>query len=248
MRRKPLVGVNSDFRAGKNNSPSFSYLSVGYCDALTKAGAIPLVLPPLEQPEDIESLLDRLDAVVLIGGADLDPRRDGYMLHPSVRLMDPRREDFDRTLVDLIAQRRLPVFGIGAGMQLLNVAAGGTLFLHIPEDSPQALPHIDPIDRAHRHSLEVMPGTLLERVYGDGEIRVNSMHHMAVDDLGQGLRVTARCPDGIVEALESVSENWFVLGTQFHPEGDFATALDQRIFDEFLVGVTGEVRESRLVA
>ncbi len=248
MRRKPLVGVNSDFRTGKNDSPSFSYLSVGYCDALTEAGAIPVALPPLEEPADIESLLDRLDAVVLIGGADLDPRRDGYMLHPSVRLMDPRREDFDRTLVDLIAQRRLPVFGIGVGMQLLNVAAGGTLFLHIPEDSPRALPHIDPIDRAHRHSLEVVPGTLLERVYGDGEIRVNSMHHMAVDDLGQGLRATARCPDGIVEAVESLSEDWFVLGTQFHPEGDSATALDQRIFEEFLAGVTGEVCAPRLVA
>ncbi len=248
MRRKPLVGVNSDFRVGRDDSPSFSYLSVGYCDALTEAEAIPLVLPPLEQPADIEGLLDRLDAVVLIGGADLDPRRDGYMLHPSVRLMDPRREDFDRTLVDLIAQHRLPVFGIGVGMQLLNVATGGTLFLHIPEDSPRALPHIDPIDRNHRHSLEVVPGTLLERVYGDGEIRVNSMHHMAVDDLGQGLRATARCPDGIVEAVESVSEDWFVLGTQFHPEGDSASALDQRIFEEFLVGVTGEVREARLVA
>ena len=88
-------------------------------------------------------------------------------------------------------------------MQLLNVSQGGKLFLHIPEDLPKALPHNDPLDPAHRHALEVVPGTLMERVYGDGEIRVNSMHHMAIDEVAPGFRVTARCPDGVVEAIES---------------------------------------------
>ena len=85
-----------------------------------------------------------------------------------------------------IAKRRMPVFGIGVGMQLLNVSQGGTLLLHIPEDMPKALPHKDPLDPAHRHGLEVVPGSLMERVYGDGEIRVNSVHHMAVDDVAPG--------------------------------------------------------------
>jgi len=94
----------------------------------------------------------------------------------------------------------------------------------------------------------VEPGSLMERVYGDGEIRVNSMHHMAVDDVAPGFRVTARCPDGVVEAIESVIEDWFAFGTQFHPECESASALDIRVFEEFLVGITGQVVEARLVA
>jgi putative glutamine amidotransferase len=246
---KPLVGLNLDYRAARKDQPAFAFLCAGYFDALAKAGAIPVVLPPIEDEGDLDRILDLLDGVVLIGGADLDPRRDGFMLHPSIRLLDPRREDFDRTLMKLIARRRMPVFGIGVGMQLLNVSQGGNLFLHIPEDMPRAIPHCDPTDPNHRHALVVTPGSLMERVYGEGEIRVNSMHHMAVDEVAPGFAVTARCPDGIVEAIESVLEDWFAFGTQFHPEADSATALDLRIFEEFLAGITGrEIEEVRLVA
>ncbi len=248
MNRKPIIGVNADYRSARKDAPAFSYLCAGYFDALTKAGAIPLVIPPIMDEDDIDRVLDLLDGVVLVGGADLDPRRDGFMLHPSVRLLDERRETFDRRLVRLIAQRRLPVFGIGVGMQLLNVSQGGNLHLHLPEDLPRSLPHVDSLDPAHRHALEVEPGSLMERVYGEGEIRVNSMHHMAIDEVAPGFAVTARCPDGIVEAIESTQEDWFALGTQFHPEAGSASALDLRIFEEFLVGITGEVSEVRLVA
>ncbi len=116
---------------------------------------------------------------------------------------------------------------------------------------PKAMPHKDPLDPAHRHALEVVPGTLMERVYGDGEIRVNSMHHMAVDEVAPGFMVTARCPDGVVEAIESTMPDWFALGTQFHPEAETASALDLRIFEEFLDGVKAagsQVEEMRLVA
>ncbi len=248
MSRKPLIGLNAEFRSAKKDSPSFSYLSAGYYDAIVAAGGIPVVIPPLKDDEDLERVLDLLDGVVMIGGADLDPRRDGFMLHPAVRTLEGRREDFDRRLMNMIAVRRTPVFGIGVGMQLLNVSQGGNLFLHVPEDLPKALPHKDPLDPAHRHALEVVPGTLMERVYGEGEIRVNSVHHMAVDEVAQGFVVTARCPDGVIEAIESTHEDWFALGTQFHPESDSASALDLRIFEEFIMGVGGEVPALRMVA
>jgi putative glutamine amidotransferase len=91
--------------------------------------------------------------------------------------------------------------------------------------------------------------SIMERVYGEGEIRVNSMHHMAIDDLATGFRVTARCPDGVIEAVESTREDWFAMGTQFHPQSDSASALDLRIFEEFVVGITGhEMAEMRMVA
>ncbi|MBN2577696.1 MAG: gamma-glutamyl-gamma-aminobutyrate hydrolase family protein [Pirellulales bacterium] len=239
MAAKPLIGLNGEYRASKKDTPAFSFLAAGYYNALMKAGAIPVILPPLVDEEDIGSVLDRLDGFVLTGGPDLDPRPDGYMIHPSMRLLDPRRESFDRLLVRQVADRRLPVLGIGCGMQLLNLTLGGNLFYHLPEDLPKALPHVDVMDPQHRHALVVEPGSLMERVYGDGEIRVNSMHHMAVDEVASGFAVTARCPDGVIEAIESQNPDWFAFGTQFHPESDSATALDLRIFEEFVAGITG---------
>lgn len=248
MRTKPLIALNADYRSAKKDSPAFSYVGAGYYDAILKAGGVPVILPPYAEEEDLEQVLALVDAVVLAGGADLDPRRDGFMLHPTVRPLDPRRENFDRLLVRHVKQRRLPVFGIGVGMQLLNIVQGGNLFLHLPEDMPKALPHKDPLDSAHRHALVVEPNSLMERVYGEGEIRVNSLHHMAIDEVGAGLRITARCPDGVVEAVESTMDDWFVLGTQFHPESESASALDQRIFEEFLDGIREGAHELRLVA
>lgn len=248
MNSKPLIGVNADYRASRKDAPAFSYLCSGYFDSLTKVGAVPILLPLLEDEDDISRVLDLLDGMVMIGGGDLDPRRDGFMIHPSIRILDPRREEFDRKVMRQIGDRRLPVFGIGVGMQLLNVSQGGNLFLHVPEDLPRALPHMDPMDPSHRHALEVTQDSLMERVYGEGEIRVNSMHHMAIDELAPGFAATARCPDGVVEAIESTMDDWFAVGTQFHPENDSASALDLRIFEEFVAGVTGAVTEMRMVA
>jgi len=246
MDGKPLIGLNADYRSTRNSA--YAFLGAGYFDSIIKAGGVPMVIPPLEDRNDIERILDMLDGIVLCGGGDLDPRNDGFMLHPSQRLLEQRREDFDRLLAQLLYERKLPTFGVGCGMQLLNVTLGGNLFLHIPEDLPKALPHLDAMDPGHRHALEVEPGSLMERVYGEGEIRVNSMHHMAIDELAPGFEATARCPDGVVEAIESNMDDWFVLGTQFHPQGTSATALDVRIFEEFIAGITGNVVDMRMVA
>jgi putative glutamine amidotransferase len=248
MQTKPLIGLNADYRAAKKDAPAFSYVCAGYYDAIVKAGGLPIVIPPLDDQADLDRIFDLLDGLVMIGGADLDPRRDGFMLHPAVRLLDSRRETFDRRLVRMASDRRLPLFGIGVGMQLLNIAEGGNLFLHIPEDMPKALPHRDSLDPAHRHALEVVPGTLMERVYGEGEIRVNSTHHMAIDEVAPGFIVTARCPDGVIEAIESVQPDWFAFGTQFHPESESASALDMRIFEEFVEGIQSPAGAVRLAA
>ena len=234
---KPVIGINADFRRAQGNQPAFTYIAAGYYDCIAAAGGIPLILPPCQEEGDVYTMLDKLDGVVLIGGADLDPRRDGFMLHPSVRPMEPRREVFDRMLMRVAGERRLPVFGIGAGMQLLNLSQGGNLFLHIPEDLPDAIPHRDAQDIGHRHSLDITPGSIMERVYGEGEIRVCSRHHMAIDEVAPGFDVTARCPDGVIEAIESNQSDWFAMGTQFHPESDSASALDLRIFEEFIEGI-----------
>ncbi|MDR1484559.1 MAG: gamma-glutamyl-gamma-aminobutyrate hydrolase family protein [Planctomycetaceae bacterium] len=248
MPRKPLIGVNSDYRASQRNVPAISITCSGYYDSVLKAGALPVVIPPYPENKQLNSnldqILDHLDGVVMVGGADLDPRRDGFMLHSSVKLLDERREIFDRYLIEKVAERRMPLLAIGTGMQLLNVSQGGTLFLHIPEDLPRALPHRDAMDANHRHALVVEKGTLAERAYGDNEIRVNSMHHMAIDDVAPGFLVTGRCPDGVVEVIESLHRDWIAVGTQFHPESISATAMDLCIFKEFIQDVVEAKRRS----
>jgi putative glutamine amidotransferase len=248
MRRKPLIGLNADYRPSRKEGPALSFVPAGYYNAIEAAGAIPVILPPLQERVDLARVLDLLDGFVLVGGGDLDPRRDGFQLHSAVRPMDARREDFDRLLIELIAERRMPLLGVGAGMQLLNISQGGTLYLHLPEDLPEAIPHRDPQDPEHRHGLAVVFGTLMERVYGDSEIRVNSMHHQAIDDVAPGFAVTARCPDGVAEAIESTMDDWFAVGTQFHPEAESASALDVRIFEEFIEGIAAPAKSMKLVA
>ena len=119
-------------------------------------------------------------------------------------------------------------------MQLINVLLGGSLYLHLPEQMPQAMPHRDETGDAHRHLVLVEPGTQFEEIYGEGELRVNSEHHQAVHKLGEGLRVGARSPDKVIEGIEETSPDWFCLGVQWHPESDTATALDMQLFDAFI--------------
>ena len=250
MTCKPLIGINADYRAAARNMPAYSYVAAGYFQSVFKAGGIPVILPPMDDSDSIRTALDALHGFVMIGGADLDPRNDGFMLHPSVRPLDPVRETSDRLLIAEISERRLPLLGIGTGMQLMNIYQGGNLFLNIKEDLPNAVPHHDPQDPNHRHTLDVESDSLIGRVYGDGEIRVSSRHHMAIDEVAPGFRVTARCPDGVIEAIESEMMDWFAVGTQFHPECAAASALDIRIFEEFVDGARDRmtVEDLRLVA
>lgn len=234
---KPVIAINADFRGATHSQAAFSYLAAGYFEAISSAGGIPIVLPPSIDNEGLQQILENVDGCMLVGGADLDPRNDGFMLHATTKPMELTRERFDRRLALEIMERRIPVLGIGVGMQLLNCICGGNLFLHIPEDVPNALPHRDPQDPEHRHSLVIKSDSLIGRVYGEGEIRVTSRHHMAVDEVAPGFRVTARCQDGVIEAIESEMVDWFAVGTQFHPECNEASALDVRIFEEFIEAI-----------
>ena len=242
--RLPRIGHTTAHKPERNDVQGVSFVFDGYLRGLVEAGAVPVLLPNCHNFDVTLEQLDDLDGVVFVGGGDLDPRNDGYMLHPYTRPMPPEREKFDRALMREVARRRLPVLAIGVGMQLLNVDQGGALFLHIPDDIPHAFPHRDPMDPYHRHGLTIEKNSLLDRVYGDNDVRVSSMHHMAVDDVAPNFLVSARCPgDNVVEAIESTYEDWLAVGVQFHPESTAASVLDRRIFHEFVKGV-GKFRET----
>jgi putative glutamine amidotransferase len=123
---------------------------------------------------------------------------------------------------------------IGLGVQQLNVALGGNLYLHLPEDLPRAMPHADPNGGLHRHLVLLRPNTRLDEIYGGGELRVNSCHHQAVREVGEGMRIGATSPDGIIEAIETTDPSWFCIGVQWHPESETASALDMQLFESFV--------------
>jgi putative glutamine amidotransferase len=148
--------------------------------------------------------------------------------------MAARRDDSDRVLIRRLFERQLPVLAIGVGAQQLNLACGGALYQHLPEDLPRSLPHLDRSGQAHRHLIRFEPGSRLEEIYGGGEAMVNSGHHMAVRSAGAGLRIAARSPDGVIEALEWEAPDWFCVGVQWHPESETASALDMQLFEAFI--------------
>jgi putative glutamine amidotransferase len=231
---RPRVGINADFVPAGKTTSAHARLHAGYFDNILTAGGLPIILPPLGQEKELDVLLDMLDGVVLSGGLDLDPRRWGQLPHAAVQPMAPRREDSDRILAQRIIARKLPLLAIGVGMQMLNLLFNGTTFLHLPEDMPRAMPHRDPTGAPHRHAILIEPGTRLEEIYGPGEIRVNSHHHQAVRQVGAGLRLGARAPDGVIEAIETVDPGWFCIGVQWHPESETASALDMQLFEAFI--------------
>lgn len=232
---KPVIGVTGDFRPERYDGAALSWFNTGYYDSVMGAGGIPVLLPPMENEDDLRQMMDRLDGIVLSGcNLDLDPLRMKMHPHPAVKVMPKRREDFDRRITEMAIQRRMPILAIGSGMQLVNVMCGGSLFQHIPEDLPRSIHHRDPVEKNLRHVLEIVPGTRVDMIYGPGEVRVNSNHHMAVHQLSSRFRVSATCPDGVIEAYESIEDDWFCLGVQWHPESNTASALDLQIFEAFV--------------
>jgi len=234
IQNRPLIGINTDYRAVAKGRAAQSHLHSGYYDILLTAGALPIILPPVTKEADLAPILDRLDGVLLTGGDDLDPRKMGLAPHPSITLMNDRRETADRLLCKLVQQRRMPVLGIGVGMQELNVVNGGGLYVHLPEDLPRGIPHQDPQGGVHRHTVIMDPGTRMEEIYGPGEIRVNSYHHMGIRKLAPIFRQAALAPDGLIEAFEGKDPSWWVVGVQWHPEAEGTISLDTQLIEAFV--------------
>lgn len=211
---KPIIGIGTDVQSPSGERErAFVYLT--YVEALRRAGAIPVLIPP--QPENAAELVNELDGVLLAGGFDCDPSLYGEDPHPTVEPMDTRRQMNDVTLAKAARDHGIPVLGICLGVQVMNVAAGGSLVQDIASQVETEIEHAsEPEDRA-RHEVIVEGGTTLSNILGERELTVNSSHHQAIGRIGEGLRVTAHAPDGVIEGLED-PRHPFYLGVQWHPE------------------------------
>ena len=229
MKKKPVIGVTLDGeKPGGYSKYPWSALRANYAEAIAGAGGLPVALPHL--PALAEDLLDRIEALVVTGGAfDVDPALYGDTArHASVTLKETRTAT-EQALVRGALARNMPVLGICGGEQLLAVVLGGALIQHIPDSVPNALAHEQPNPRDQAgHSVAVVPGTLLHRIVGTGKMQVNSSHHQAVLGAGPRAVVNARATDGVIEGIEDTAYR-FCLGVQWHPEFHIDPG-DARIF------------------
>jgi putative glutamine amidotransferase len=230
---RPVIGITLDAEppGGYSKLPWYA-LRENYCEAVARAGGLPLLLP--HEPDLATDYLARIDALLITGGAfDVDPALFGASSkHPTVKTKG-KRTAFEYAITRGAHESDKPILGICGGEQLLNVVLGGTLVQHIPDEIANALAHEQPNPRTEPgHNVRVVPNTLLHRVAGALELPVNSAHHQAVKDVGPGIVVNATAPDGVVEGIEDPRRR-FCLGVEWHPEYSISPA-DDRIFDAFV--------------
>jgi putative glutamine amidotransferase len=217
---RPAIGIVCG-RYLRTGASALAGIGEKYLSAVEAAGGIPLLIHLTADPVVLEAHYQRCDALLFAGGGDVDPAHYGAAAHPQLGTIEPLRDDVELALARRAAEAGKPLLGICRGIQLLNVALGGTLYQDIPAELPAALDHYasrkDP-DRAHlAHPLALAPDSWLAMQLGTRELAVNTFHHQALRDVAPGLRVTGRAPDGVIEAVEAAGPG-FAVGVQCHPE------------------------------
>ena len=180
-----------------------------------------------------KNIIEKMRGLLLLGGVDIDPKTYGGTMHEKIGKTEPARDRLERELLEATQTHRLPVMGICRGMQMINLFSGGTLHPHL-HDLDLSAPH--PHTPLPMRNVQIEPGTRLHRIVGVSTLRVNALHHQAVDRLGEGLRVAARDENGIVQALEG-TEGPFWLGVQWHPEYMPYAWHTRKIFAAFAAAV-----------
>ncbi|HEX3927189.1 MAG TPA: gamma-glutamyl-gamma-aminobutyrate hydrolase family protein [Gemmatimonadales bacterium] len=214
---RPRIGVAGVTR--ESNGQTRTGVNVNYVRAVLAAGGLPiLMLPEFSVPETVE-LFGECDALLLTGGEDVSPEYYSAAPHPKLGTVDQRRDVNELALIAEARARDLPILGICRGIQICNVAFGGTLIQDIPSERPGTLDHDPAGARAQRsHRVDIEEPSRLAEIMGVTSLDCNSFHHQAVDRIGDGLLATARSPDGLVEGLESANHDDWIVAVQWHPE------------------------------
>ena len=213
---KPMIGITCGHTSDADGR---YYVNEPYVRCIEAAGGMPFLLPALKDDNDIKGLLQHVDGVLLPGGADIDPGHFGEEPLQGLGTIEPERDRLELSIARLALEWEIPILGVCRGIQVLNVAAGGSLYQDIPSQiNGQHLQHSQKAPRWYAtHTLNIEPGSLLEQVLGTVRVKVNSFHHQAVKIPAAGFSITAKSRDGVIEGLESHSHR-FACGVQWHPE------------------------------
>ena len=227
MQQRPVIGIPMQTLQAIDGIPESLPMSwvmnQRYVLTLTSVGAVPWMVPLLGDAGTLREVYERLDGVFIAGGVDMDPGTYGEETSPLCGRIDPPRDQAELALVRWAMEDRKPVLGVCRGLQVINVAAGGTLYQDLAAELPDSIKHdYFPGAGGHArdflaHEIRIEGRSHLHQSFGCEEIRVNSMHHQAIKQLGEGLVPTAWAPDGVIEAAES-REHPFLAGAQWHPE------------------------------
>lgn len=236
-----IIGLStSEMRAPERirhdprSEPAGRELALGltYPDAIRRAGAVPVVIPPMDAA-GIEPLLDGLWGLCLSGGPDLHPATYGADPHPALGPTEPHLDRFEIALLRAAEARDMPVLAICRGLQVLNVSRGGTLTQDLPSERPSDVEHRQPQSGSTpTHAVTLEAGSLAAGCLGVHDARVNSFHHQAVDRLGRGLRAVGWAPDGVIEAIEATDRS-FTVAVQWHAESMVDSAEQARLLEAF---------------
>jgi putative glutamine amidotransferase len=231
--KKPIIAITTNFTSSELLNKPVS----AYADAVTGAGGTPHLLPrdiPLSQ---IGSQRNGFAGLILSGGGDIDIRYFNGEPNPAIGEPSPQRDALELALVKLALETDCPVFGICRGIQVLNVALGGTLYTDIPSQYKTSIVHSTPANLGRQflaHEVEIDEDSQLAHILGSNRIEVNSFHHQAIKELAKGLKVTARAIDGLIEAVELTGARKPVFGVQWHPENLQAMPVHKALFLEFI--------------
>jgi len=242
---RPRIGITCSRRTGgawglNSRGHFMDYAYAEYSEAVLDAGGAPFIIPVAQDEASMGSLLDGMHGLILSGGADIHPRYYGEEPQRGLGQVDEPLDRMELLAARLALARNLPVLGICRGVQLLNVALGGTLHQHLPAQIPDCLDHALAADKAvNAHTIRIEPGTHLHRILGKKEVWVNSGHHQAVKDLATGCVVSARARDGVIEAIE-VADRPYVIGLQWHPEGTWREDRHSQKLFRSLVQAAGQ--------
>jgi putative glutamine amidotransferase len=231
----PLIGITSSHTSTNGVLPVFG-VSASYLKAVADAGGLPVIIPLVLSNAQLDELLARLDGVLFPGGGDIDPALFNGQPHAEVYGIEPERDRVELHLAQRAAEQNKPFFGICRGIQVINVALGGTLYTHITDQHPQALRHAwyPNFPREHlAHTVRVQGGTHLAAALGKTAVETNSLHHQGVEQTAPALTPVAWAPDGLVEAVE-LPNHRFGLGVQWHPENLQAYAEMRGLFQSFV--------------
>ena len=230
MRINPLIGIAPGYFVKEN--AYWHMTRETYSQSIWKADGVPLLLTYPEKEHHVSNIADQLNGLILTGGPDLPIKIYGgapYDLKGE-EPMHPARVSFDRKIFDAFAKRNKPILAICAGIQLINIMNGGTLYEDVPSQLKGALDHGDYKGPVVNHAIEIHQSSLLRNVLGSNTPTVNSTHHQGIRDLGKNLTPVAYAPDGLIEAVESVNGEAKFLAIQWHPEQMQHDEIQMKLF------------------